>query len=127
MSSTSTKPRTEIALLVSTSTASMSSSDKSTKLPLPYSYPFTMSFCSTGSLHTGHMYGRLRGVLHFAWRVVNRRSFSSVAPYTLIGMFTRPNVIAPDQTARAIGESHAGAEYKGTGPGAETDGRLSRR
>src|SRR2546422_5838942 len=77
-----------------------------------------MSFCSTGSLHTGHMYGRLRGVLHFAWRVVNRRSFSSVAPYTLIGMFTRPNVIAPDQTARAIRDSHAGAEYKGTGPGA---------
>src|SRR6266511_157385 len=61
-----------------------------------------MSFCSTGSLHTGHMYGRFSGVLHFAWRVVNRRSFSSVAPYTLIGMFTRPKVIAPDQTARAI-------------------------
>src|SRR3990172_13320765 len=35
-------------------------------------------------------------------------------------MFTRPNVIAPDQTARAIGSYHARAGYKGEGVGSGT-------
>src|SRR3972149_8255843 len=35
-------------------------------------------------------------------------------------MFTRPNVIAPDQTARAIGSYHARAGYKWEGMGSGT-------
>src|SRR3989475_12766035 len=70
--------------------------------PFAYSKPFTISFESTGTLSFGQMYGRFRAVMHVACRVVKERSFVSVAPYNLTGMFTRPNAIAPLHKARAI-------------------------
>src|SRR3989454_9990139 len=48
------------------------------------------------------MYGLFRAVMHVACSVVKERSFVSVAPYSLTGMFTRPNAIAPLHKARAI-------------------------
>src|SRR2546428_668769 len=59
------------------------------------------------------MYGRFRAVMHVACRVVKERSFVSVAPYNLTGMFTRPNAIAPLHKARAICRSSRGIQTKG--------------
>src|SRR2546425_62741 len=70
--------------------------------PFAYSEPFTISFESTGTLSFGQMYGLFRAVMHVACSVVKERSFVSVAPYSLTGMFTRPNAIAPLHKARAI-------------------------
>ena len=69
----------------------------------PTAYPFTISFESTGTLSTGHMYGRFSGVRHVACRVVKEMSFVSVAVYSFTGMFTRPNEMLPLQIARAAG------------------------
>src|SRR5437867_12876483 len=81
--------------------------------PFAYSKPFTISFESTGTLSVGQMYGRFRAVMHVACKVVKERSFVSVAPYSLTGMFTRPNAIAPLHKARAIVGSSRGISTKG--------------
>ena len=74
-----------------------------TNCALPTGYPFTISFESTGTFSTGHMYGRFSGVRHVAWSVVNEMSFVSVAVYSFTGMFTRPNEMLPLQIALAAG------------------------
>ena len=58
-------------------------------------------------------YGRFSAVIQVACSVVNERSFVSVAPYSLTGMFTRPNAIAPLHKARAILGSSSGIQTKG--------------
>src|SRR3990172_2871930 len=89
--------------LDSARTLSTSSSVRITNEPFPTWYPFTISFDSTGTLSTGHMYGRFRGVLQAVLRVVNEMSFVSFAVYSFTGMFTRPNEMLPLQIARAAG------------------------
>src|SRR5213594_1887512 len=89
--------------LDSTRTLSISSSVRMTNCALPTGYPFTISFDSTGTLSTGHMYGRFSGERHVACRVVKEMSFVSVAVYSFTGMFTRPNEMLPLQIARAAG------------------------
>src|SRR3989442_772646 len=96
-----TKPATSSAFVASSGIFSKSSSFRMTYWPFAYSKPFTISFESTGTLSFGQMYGRFRAVMHVACNVVKERSFVSVAPYSLTGMFTSPNATAPPKKVNA--------------------------
>ena len=80
-----------------------SSSVSTTNLPFVYSYPLTISFHSTASPSFSHTRSYLIGDKSvLCKRRKLTRSFACTAECNRTGMFTRPNVRAPDQIGRIV-------------------------
>src|SRR5678815_5017395 len=101
-----------IVLEDSIAAALKSSSVSTTNFPFEYSYPLTISFQSTDSPSFSHTRSYIIGDKSvLCKRRKLTRSLACTAECNRTGMFTRPNVRAPDQIGRMLKLHVAAVSY----------------